>query len=77
MKPIIRVENLSKLYQLGGEQKPYSTLRESLIETARKPLKMLKRGDATKAKNQLGWQPKYTLQEMVAEMMESDLKLFA
>ncbi len=34
-------------------------------------------GDATKAKNQLGWQPKYTLQEMVSEMVQSDLKLFA
>ncbi|MDQ2747666.1 MAG: GDP-mannose 4,6-dehydratase [Acidobacteriota bacterium] len=34
-------------------------------------------GDASKAKNQLGWQPKYTLREMVAEMMQSDLKLFA
>ena len=34
-------------------------------------------GDATKAKEKLGWQPEYTLREMVAEMMQSDLKLFA
>lgn len=34
-------------------------------------------GDATKARTQLGWQPKYTLREMVAEMMASDLKLFS
>lgn len=34
-------------------------------------------GDATKARTQLGWQPKYTLQAMVREMVESDLKLFA
>ena len=33
-------------------------------------------GDPTKARRQLGWQPKYTLQEMVAEMVRSDLKLF-
>ncbi len=46
MKPIIKVENLSKQYILGGEQKPYATLRESLIETAQKPLKMLKRGQS-------------------------------
>jgi len=46
MKPIIRVENLSKQYQLGGEQKTYSTLRESLVETAQKSLKMFKRGQA-------------------------------
>ena len=32
-------------------------------------------GDATKAKEKLGWTPKYTLQELVDEMMESDLNL--
>ncbi len=30
-------------------------------------------GDATKARNVLGWEPKYTLEEMVAEMVASDL----
>ena len=43
MKPIIRVENLSKQYKLGGEQKSYSTLRESLVEAVQKPLKSFKR----------------------------------
>jgi GDPmannose 4,6-dehydratase len=33
-------------------------------------------GDATKAKEQLGWEPKYTLAEMITEMVASDLKLF-
>ncbi len=33
-------------------------------------------GDATKAKQKLGWQPKYTLQEMVKEMVAYDLELF-
>lgn len=33
-------------------------------------------GDATKAKNELGWEPKYTLEELVKEMVKSDLKLF-
>jgi GDPmannose 4,6-dehydratase len=33
-------------------------------------------GDATKAKEKLGWQPKYTLQEMVKEMVDYDLELF-
>ncbi|MFM1874730.1 MAG: hypothetical protein RL266_467 [Bacteroidota bacterium] len=32
-------------------------------------------GDATKAKEKLGWQPKVTIQELVAEMVASDLKL--
>lgn len=33
-------------------------------------------GDATKAKEKLGWTPTYTLAEMVQEMVAGDLKLF-
>ena len=33
-------------------------------------------GDATKAKEKLGWEPKYTLEEMIVEMLENDLKMF-
>lgn len=32
-------------------------------------------GDPTKAKTQLGWQPKYDLQALVEDMMQSDLNL--
>ena len=32
-------------------------------------------GDATKAKEKLGWIPEYDLEGLVQEMMESDLKL--
>lgn len=32
-------------------------------------------GDASKAKNKLGWVPEYGLSDLVCEMMESDLKL--
>jgi len=32
-------------------------------------------GDATKAKEKLGWVPEYDLQDLVKEMMQSDLKL--
>ncbi|MEP6923025.1 MAG: ABC transporter ATP-binding protein, partial [Pyrinomonadaceae bacterium] len=39
MKPIIRVENLSKQYKIGAQQKPYSTLRESLTDAVRAPFK--------------------------------------
>ena len=31
-------------------------------------------GDATKAKQKLGWEPKITFKELVAEMMREDLK---
>jgi GDPmannose 4,6-dehydratase len=34
-------------------------------------------GDATKAKTKLGWQPQYTLDEMIAEMMETDIQFFS
>lgn len=33
-------------------------------------------GDSTKAKENLGWVPKYNLQELLKEMVSSDLKLF-
>jgi len=33
-------------------------------------------GDATKAKEKLGWVPKYTLQQLVSEMVAADVKLF-
>ncbi|HEX8332345.1 MAG TPA: GDP-mannose 4,6-dehydratase [Segetibacter sp.] len=33
-------------------------------------------GDAAKAKEKLGWQPRYTLAEMAKEMVEADLQLF-
>lgn len=33
-------------------------------------------GDATKAREKLGWEPKYTLQEMVSEMVAYDIKHF-
>ena len=33
-------------------------------------------GDASLAKEKLGWEPKVTLEELVTEMVESDVKLF-
>jgi GDPmannose 4,6-dehydratase len=33
-------------------------------------------GDASKAQQKLGWKPKYTLQQMVSEMVETDLESF-
>ena len=33
-------------------------------------------GDSSKAKAKLGWEPKYTLKEIVKEMVSSDLNLF-
>ncbi len=33
-------------------------------------------GDASKCKEKLGWKPKYSLSDLIKEMMESDLKYF-
>ena len=33
-------------------------------------------GDATKARTKLGWKPKYTVQTLAKEMVESDLEIF-
>jgi len=33
-------------------------------------------GDASKAKEKLGWEPKYTLEELIKEMMEYDIEFF-
>lgn len=41
MKPIIRVENLSKQYRIGKSQEPYGTLRESLTRIARAPFRRI------------------------------------
>jgi GDPmannose 4,6-dehydratase len=32
-------------------------------------------GDATKARTKLGWTPKHTLQDLVTDMMQSDIKV--
>jgi ABC-type sugar transport system ATPase subunit len=46
MEPIIRVENLSKQYFLGGPSAAYSTLRETLMDLARRPVRSLRRNGA-------------------------------
>ena len=32
-------------------------------------------GDASKAKNKLGWEPKITLEELIEEMMQKDTEI--
>ena len=53
MKPIIRVENLSKQYTIGAKTEPYATLRESIVRAARKPIDMVRRNG--KAENTKFW----------------------
>jgi len=43
MRPIIKVENLSKQYRIVARQAPYSTLRDSITEALRDPFGWLRR----------------------------------
>ena len=43
MKPIIKVENLSKRYVIGGKSEVHTTFRESLVHAARVPFNVIKR----------------------------------
>ena len=43
MKPIISAKGLSKQYRIGARQAPYVTLRESLADALRAPMKLTRR----------------------------------
>ncbi len=45
MKPIVRVENLSKQYSIGTREAAYDTLRESIVEAVRAPIRRLRGGN--------------------------------
>jgi lipopolysaccharide transport system ATP-binding protein len=49
MKPIIRVENLSKEYRIGAREAAYATLRDSVMRTLRAPLKLFRPGSRARA----------------------------
>ncbi len=42
MKPVITVDNIAKLYQIGAKQKAYRTLRETIMEVAATPWRRLR-----------------------------------
>lgn len=44
-KPIIKVQNLSKQYQIGARQDTYSTLRDAIANTLAAPLRRFRRTD--------------------------------
>jgi len=48
MTPIIRATNVTKQYQLGASQNSFVTLRDTVAEAVRAPLKRLKSGRAPK-----------------------------
>ncbi len=54
MKPIVRVKNLSKQYHIGSRDAAYDTLRESIVEAVRTPLRRL-RGRNRKQTSETIW----------------------
>jgi lipopolysaccharide transport system ATP-binding protein len=54
MKPIVRAKNLSKQYIIGTREAAYGTLRESIVEAVRGPLRRL-RGRNGKRKPETIW----------------------
>src|SRR5947199_5422090 len=49
MRPIIRVQNLSKQYRIGTVRPPYQTLREALSSAVRIPLRRLQRRSTSRS----------------------------
>ncbi len=62
--------------ELGKDKKTGKTLIEVDPNYYRPTEVDLLVGDATKAKNELGWVPKTNLKELIKEMVETDLTLF-
>ncbi|MEX2526751.1 MAG: GDP-mannose 4,6-dehydratase [Gemmatimonadota bacterium] len=58
-----------------GRDKKSGAVRVEVDPTYFRPTEVeLLIGDASKARELLGWEPSYTLQEMIAEMMEEDVR---
>lgn len=56
---------------LDLDWRDYVVIDEKLIRPAEVDILL---GDATKARNVLGWKPKYTFEALIKEMVESDLR---
>src|SRR5438445_226576 len=54
MEPIIKIENLSKQYRLGSREAAYGTLRESIVEGIRGPLRRIGNGNRPRS-NETIW----------------------
>lgn len=54
----VRVENLGKQYRIGGPQKPYRTIRETLVEAVQTPFRRLAsvmRGQSSRVSQETIW----------------------
>lgn len=55
MNPIVRVNNVSKQYSIGRREAAYDTLRESIIEAVRAPLKRLRKRNGNNGNSETIW----------------------
>jgi lipopolysaccharide transport system ATP-binding protein len=53
MKPIIKIENMSKLYRIGGRKAAYGTLRDTVAETVLAPFRRLRRRNGGEQREEL------------------------
>ena len=49
MKPILKVESLSKQYRIGTREPGYSTLRETIVDLVQAPIRRLRQGNGPMA----------------------------
>jgi GDPmannose 4,6-dehydratase len=58
--------------EVGLDYREYVRIDERFLRPAEVDLLV---GDASKARRELGWESQYTFQQLVSEMVQSDLKL--
>jgi GDPmannose 4,6-dehydratase len=57
--------------EVGLDYRDYIRIDERLLRPAEVDLLV---GDSSKARRVLGWEPRYTFEELVSEMVQSDLE---
>lgn len=53
--PVLRTVRLGKMYRIGGERSSYRTLRDTLVETAKRPIERIRHPGAATHKSEVLW----------------------
>jgi lipopolysaccharide transport system ATP-binding protein len=73
MKPAIRVEKLSKCYQIGADAGGYRTLRESIVDAVQFPFRRLKRWLSGPAPDQTAPTSHWALRDVSFEVQPGEI----